>query len=557
MKRKVYITLSLILLLSTYTALAQIFTLYGDRSFGTTIHDYHPSIVSLNGSNFMLCGYTGAHISGDKTDSNCTNVFDIWLLKIDTGFNILWDKTYGGAGGEIQTIPLITKNFKQILISCESNSDSSCTKTSHSRNYPALSLDYWMIVLDSNGNYSNQFTYGGKGQDGNPTTVELTSGSLITCGGSNSSISGDKSVSNNDSTLSSSDYWVIKSDNAGNKLWDKVFGGIGSEYSNNQSYLYGYNIIADKNDAFVLAGTTNSPPSIDITDSSKGSSDVWIIKIDSLGNKLWDRRYGGTGNDQCNHIIHTLDNGYIICGLTTSPQGLDVSDTSRGSTDCWVLKLDSMGHKIWDKRYGGNNNDYATWIEEAPGGGYWVSGTSQSEMSGDVSEPKYALLSNYDYWIFKIDNYGNKIWDKRFGGPVYNMGSQFIIMPDSSIFLAGMSFAGTNAVKTDTGKGGWDYWVVHFKYTDTTSTVGINNTTSFSNSISLYPNPTKDVVTIKSQNEKIKSVELITLEGASLFSQKFINAKTAQLDLRSYSSGFYFIKITGENYSVIKKVVRL
>jgi hypothetical protein len=560
MKKKTLILIFIILYCSA--AFAQTYTLYGDKTFGSDRHEHTASIIDLNNGNLLLATYSFGKVSGDKTAPSCDSTIlpvDIWLLKIDTAFNILWDKCYGGSRPEYQPYLLKTKNPDRFILTSASSSDSSCQKTANNKGYPTSnSYDFWNLTIDSGGNPINDYTWGGTSEDRYPKTIELNSGNFVTCGASESPVSGDKTVANYVDSIGTmhEDYWIVKTDSLGNKLWDKVFGGIGREYYKLGTYENMFNILPDKNDDFILAGTTDSPLSGDISDSSKGLQDIWIIKIDSAGNKIWDKRYGGSGNEQCNYIMHTADSGYLACGSTASPQGGDVSDSTKGQIDCWVIKIDSMGNKQWDKRYGGNKIDAATWIEKAPGGGYWISGVSASDSSGDVSEARYAPINATDYWIFKIDEAGNKLWDRRFGGPGMNIGSTFTLMPDGSIFLFGGSFPGTSPVKTDSGGGQEDIWIVHFKYIDSLTTSGIYNQNYFNTNLSVFPNPTTDVVTVTSSTENIKEVGLINLLGETMLEQKVNNARTTQLNLQPYPPGFYFVKVTGADYTVVKKVLR-
>jgi hypothetical protein len=555
MLRKTILPLIFILFCAITSLHAQNYTLLGDKTFGTYLHELEVSLIKLDGNHLLVAGTTLANTTGDKTEPICdslgTGNADIWLLKIDTQLNIIWDKSIGGSKAETTPHILVSTGSNQILLTGTSDSDSSCDKTANNKKFPLTSIDYWICKLDSVGNRISDWTWGGTDTDNYPQSIQLTSGNYIVGGVSKSPISGDKTTANYNPLKN--DYWLVKTDILGNKIWDKIYGGTGQEngLGNSQNRFMFLPDSADDN--FILAGTTDSPQSGDISDSSRGSLDIWIIKIDSAGNKIWDKRFGGSNLDICNHIMHTSDNGYMICGSTNSPQGGDLTDSAKGLLDFWVLKLDSAGNKQWDKRYGGNKQNDGLWIENAPGGGYWVSGQTNSDSSFDVSENPYG---NHDYWIFKIDDNGNKLWDHRFGGPGYNHGAGFVIMPDTSIFLYGYADVGTSAVKTDSGKGLEDYWIVHFKYTDSLSTVGVNNITDFSNGISVFPNPTKDLVTIKSGTDKIKQIELVNLMGETLQTQKINFSNTAQLNLQTYAPGFYFVRITGEKFTVVKRVVR-
>ena len=82
----------------------------------------------------------------------------------------------------------------------------------------------------------------------------------------------------------------------------------------------------------------------------------WVVKIDTLGNKLWDKRFGGSDRD-LGHSILTNDGNYILAGQSLSTSEGDKSGISRGGYDYWIVKIDENGSKIWDKTLGGSGHD--------------------------------------------------------------------------------------------------------------------------------------------------------------------------------------------------------
>ncbi|MBL0343628.1 MAG: T9SS type A sorting domain-containing protein [Bacteroidetes bacterium] len=286
-------------------------------------------------------------------------------------------------------------------------------------------------------------------------------------------------------------------------------------------------------------GYTASPVSGNISQPSQGGMDIWLIKIDSSGNKLWDQRFGGSGSDLPRKIIPTTDKGYILCGRTFSPQSGDVSEPPHGLRDMWVIKLDSVGNKLWDKRYGGTGINDANWIEQDFDGGYLIGGTTTSPISLDVSESPFGVG---DYWIIKTDSIGNKIWDKRFGGPGDNILTCFALLPDSSIMLFGYADSGTTSVKTHPGNGLTDYWLVHFKYNN--SPIGINELSYDNQSISIYPNPVTDELLLHSQsNLPLQYFRLYDLTGRLVYEQLEFDEKT--VNISQLKPAIYFYQILG------------
>ena len=535
-----------------FQTFAQTFTLYGDKCFGGNSGEESSSIYLLPGGSFLICGESWSPISGNKTTALCPAIGipkDFWMLKVDNYLTIKWDKTIGGDKFEQQISFCKELQSGNLLFVGSSASDSSCDKSENDKGL-SQTADSWMILTDSLGNKFFDKTIGASDDDRNSNLIESTQGDYYLVSSSlSSSVGGDKTAT----PIQDYDFWLTKFDSVFTKKWDKIYGGLGYETSDQGSTIP-VNMIQEENGDVLLAGITSSPVGYDISGTPRGYSDIWLIKLDSSGNKIWDKRYGGSGAENFGKIIHTKDHGYIIAASTNSPQSGDISDTSHGGIyDCWIVKLDSLGNKQWDKRYGGDGSDNSTWISEAPDSGYWISAKTTSDSSSDVSEPRFG---NLDIWVFKIDNNGNKIWDKRFGGPSGSTSypTNFIIMPDTSIFLCGIADSGTSTVKSDVGYGGRDYWVIHFKYG--TTTVGINEQATFNAGISLFPNPTRDLITIKSTTEKIKQVDLLNLVGETLQTQKVNFSNSTQVNLQTYAPGFYFVKITGEKYTVVNRVVR-
>ena len=88
----------------------------------------------------------------------------------------------------------------------------------------------------------------------------------------------------------------------------------------------------------VVAGRTES--------KGAGSTDIWILKLNNTGNKIWEKTYGGSKYDDANSIIETAD-GHLVVAGTTKNKGA-------GSTDIWILKLNkNNGNIIWEKTHGG------------------------------------------------------------------------------------------------------------------------------------------------------------------------------------------------------------
>lgn len=461
-------------------ASAQTYIKNWDHTFGGSSRDWNCSTFKSPSGSIFIIGDSQTDADGDKTSNVCGSPAensDIWLLKTDAAGSILWQRSYGGDGDERFPQLVFTNSPNgEMLMVCHSSSDISCDKTEPNRDtVPIISNDYWICLLDSNGALLWEKTYGGDGYDEYVRAVQLVSGEFLVCGESKSLAGYDKSFPN---YSISNDYWAIKLDAAGNKLWDRVYGG------NNGEFLTG--MVAEADGGFTLCGSTNSDAGFEVSQNSQGNFDFWIIRFDANGDKVWDRRFGGTGPEKCNSMTKTNDNGYLLTGFTVSPLSGDVSQAPKGLQDYWVVRIDSVGNKLWDQRYGGSAGSFGTHCTRSIAGRFWISGYTTSSATGDVSEQSFG---GSDYWSLLVDASGSKIWDKRWGGSNNELNPMITALNDSVLIILGQSDSGGSIVKTATSKGWIDYWGVGFTYSD--SALSLPDATNAIISLNAYPNPAK------------------------------------------------------------------
>jgi RHS repeat-associated protein len=166
-----------------------------------------------------------------------------------------------------------------------------------------------------------------------------------------------------------------------------------------------------------------------------GNSDYLIIKIDKDGNKIWEKNFGGSGWD---HVMSVVvdNNGYIYAGgQSDSPVGGSKSESFRGGegyADFWVIKIDQNGNKIWDKVYGGDGGDFLNSILLLNDGNLLLAGGSTSGIGYEKSEEN---SGESDSWILKVNPDGNKIWDKSVGGLQYDEAVKVIKANDEGFIV--------------------------------------------------------------------------------------------------------------------------
>jgi hypothetical protein len=233
------------------------------------------------------------------------------------------------------------------------------------------------------------------------------------------------------------------------KQWDVRYGGSGSDAM--------YVVKQTTDGGFILGGDSDSPASGDKTQGNEGSSDLWVVRTDATGVKLWDRRFGGSNEEQMFTVEQTTDGGFLLGGWSLSGATGDKSQPSQGASDFWILKTDLNGNKLWDAAFGGTADDELRSGEQTADGGYILGGESLSGISGNKTQ---ASRGGNDYWMVKTDANGIKQWDARFGGTQDDKLNAIHQTTDGGYILGGWSQSGIGGDKTQASRGSTDYWIV-------------------------------------------------------------------------------------------------
>jgi len=336
-----------------------------DKTFGGNSEDMGFSIIQTEEGEYAIAGYTILQ-RGEKKDDwrsklgyiilEKSKKQDFWIIKLDKNGNMEWDETFGDEGTDVANSIIQTKDGGYII-------------AGFIWTVYASKQDICVIKLDENGNIEWEKTFDKDEHDIAYSIIQTKDGGYAIAGGTGKRFWGEVNC------------WVIKLDAKGNREWDNNFGGTGWDEI--------YSIIQTKDGSFITTGCVWS--------KGAGRGDVRVAKLDKRGNLVWDKTFGGSENDETRSIVQTEDGGYVVAGFTVS------EDT--GDRDIWIIKLDKEGNKVWDRTFGGTSEDWANSIIQNKNGDYIVAGWTKSMGAGKT-----------DVWIVKLDKRGNLIWDKTFGG---------------------------------------------------------------------------------------------------------------------------------------------
>lgn len=346
---------------------------------------------------------------------------------------IEWQKCFGGTSSEYAEAVVQTFDGGYILAGSAHSNNGDVTF-----NYG--DDDYWVVKVDVNGNLQWQKSYGGSEFERISSIKQTIDGGYILAGTSKSN-DGDVSGNHVNQFGDYYDYWIVKIDGSGSLQWQKCFGGSAEDWANS--------IIQTADAGYIVIGSTNSNDG-DVT-NSHGQLDIWVLKLDSLGNLQWQKCYGGSAHDWGKSIIETQDGNFIIAGSTSSIDG-DVTNLI-GFVCAWILKIDNTGSIMWKETYGGSDWDDATSVVQTLDGGYILVGTSEStDLQGATNN------GGEDFWVVKIDSIGALMWQRSLGGPDMEEAYSVIQTNDGGYIVAGFSSSSTGNLTGNFGEE--DFWVV-------------------------------------------------------------------------------------------------
>lgn len=280
--------------------------------------------------------------------------------------------------------------------------------------------------------------FGGKGFDVGKQVYITPEETLILAG---DTYSQDGLGGENHST--SGDIVVFHFATQGRVFWKRTLGGSGREELSKCIPVAG---------GYVVLGTTDSEDGD--PGFGKGEMDIWVVKLDQQGNTLWKSRFGGSGNDKGFDIIQVSDGGFLVTGSSGSANGNMTGQLHHGGLDSWVAKLDVNGKIIWQRLMGGRREDWGRKLLEVSPGTYWVFHATTS-ADGDVVQH----MAQKDAWLTALDAYGNTLWQKSYGGTQNDeIHTAVLDTADKTVVCGGATYSRDGDLTAHRGMG--DFWLL-------------------------------------------------------------------------------------------------
>jgi hypothetical protein len=319
---------------------------------------------------------------------------------------------------------------------------------------------FFILSFGLNTLYAQTFewakSFGGTLYDAGPSVTIDTSGNIYTTGTFEGIVDFDLGVGILDLTsVGGRDAFVQKMDANGDFLWAKSSGGTGNLEAGLQIIVDAYGNVYSTG---YFDGMAYFDSVVGIYNlSSAGDFDVFVQKMDANGNLLWAKSFGGTSYDNGTSIgLDKFGNVYttgLFQGTADFDPGVGIFNlTSAGDGDVFVQKMDANGNFIWAKSFGGTGTDYVFSIAVDTTGHIYTTGYFDDTSDFDPGTGIFNLASagNDDVFVQKMDDNGNFLWAKSFGGNSYDRGNSVALDAAGNVYVKGY-FAGT--VDFDSGVG--------------------------------------------------------------------------------------------------------
>jgi Secretion system C-terminal sorting domain len=544
--------------------------------FGGASTDWAFSVCENIDNGFTIAGYTTTYGAGG---------YDIFLVRTNSTGNMLWSKTYGGAstdrakhvfqlptgefivtgdigsfGSGCQDVLLMKTDINGTPIwqkvygrsGCdygdfvEQTSDGGFIITGRTGSIGAGGYDLHLLKTDAAGNVVWWKAYGGAGNEAGGVVRELSGGGYIVTGVTTSFGAGAE------------DIYVVKTDANGNLIWARTYGGALKEPNSYSTSPKANSIIETSDGCYLIAAQTYS--------FGFGGADGLLLKINADGGIIWDNVYGGTLNDQFEYVYEEASGGFTAVGSRASAVGF-------GSADIWLVKTLADGTSTCEEQPG------ATIMNNQTGATTVTSGTaivgSFSNSSVVVPTVNYPACGNASICFnlpIELLSF-NAINEDKSVKTIWTTASEinndyFTIMrsDDGIVFeeIGMIQGAGTSNITLnyefidENPLSGLSYYkLMQTDYDGTSSFSEIISVERNENKfVSIYPNPATNYIILTTHFNKnsIATIEIFNSFG-QIVSAKIAKENTTKIDISSFASGVYFVKVITETEKHIEKLI--
>lgn len=351
-----------------------------EKTFNIHGSDTVKDICRTPDGGFAAVGNTFTYSSKYVTSSSA-----IFLVRTDSEGNELWTRTYNGTG------------FAQgSAIVC--TTDGGFMITGHSSGLQSQDPAILLIKTDSRGDTEWERNYGKGGTYVGNSVAQTGDGGYIVCGWTTAG------------PVMNFDAYLLKTSPSGTVIWDKRFGGPGSEE--------GSSVIETLGGGYLVAGRTDS--------SGSGSNDMFLVRINASGELLWEKTFGKAFYDVAEDVKEIPGEGYVVAGRISTPLDQTYPELSIKKQSVYLVRTDLSGNLIWEKSLGSREQDaLAHSVELTPDRGFIIAGQKMSDQG------------NWDMYVVRTDENGRQVYERSWGGDGFDVAYTIARTSDDGYVVAG------------------------------------------------------------------------------------------------------------------------
>lgn len=349
------------------------------RTYGGYGNDIGYAICSCLDGGYLVAGYTSSYGNGPQS---------AYFVRINEIGDTLWTRAYGGSSWDGAHYAYATTDTGYLI-------------AGYTESFGSGGKDMYLLKLNQHGDTIWTKTYGSYLQDCAYVLCAAHDGGYLVSG-----------YRDGPSGWTKGDLWLLKIDEYGDTLWTRVYGGTGDDYGISLRHTLDGN--------YIISGVNSH--------QSAGGKDAWLLKINTVGDTIWSRVYGGSLEDVGYGVNVTSDSGYIMTGYINGTGAWTAGDL-------WLIKTDAYGDSLWTKVYGSTGEDFGFEVYETPDHGFIIAGET-GFGAGQV-----------DVWLVRTDQYGDTAWTQTYGGAARDASLGLCVTGEGGYAIAGhtSSFGSGNA----------------------------------------------------------------------------------------------------------------
>lgn len=341
-----------------------------ENSYGTALPEQANDLVMGAFGRAILAGWQYDNATGQNG----------YLIQLNQAGALNWERVIGGAGDQVINAIARTPDGGFIMAG----------STTGNAKQLLDDRDVYLVKTDQDGQVEWTQSFGVAGVDEIGLDVEVAFGGGFVIAGYQLPTT----------IPSPRDAFLIRTNTSGEEIWSKTYGGAVHDTASS--------VVTNADGGYTFTGYTTS--------QGAGANDVWLVKVDAVGDVNWSRTFGGN-NEDYGMSVARFGAGYVIAGQTRS--------MGAGGTDAYLLRTDFKGDLVWENTFGGAANDSANSVKVLPDGFVF---TGFTESSGAGAADAYLVRTGFN---------GEAKWERTFGGSDTDAGMAVVANEAGGFVVAG------------------------------------------------------------------------------------------------------------------------